>query len=123
VAAYLCLKLAHDVAVSVLHLVAACAACCSVLLSQYISDGLSMWPLACYSVLQCVAVCSSVFHSDSISHRLMMWPLARDHGIACLMLQCPFYADRKPSWQRKSMLQCGAVWCSMQYVAVCCSVL
>jgi len=40
-----------------------------------------------------------------VMRRLMMWPLARDQGIASLILQVPFYGDRKPAWQRGTKLE------------------
>ena len=40
-----------------------------------------------------------------VMRRLIMWPLARDQGIASLILQVPFYGDRKPAWQRGTKLE------------------
>ena len=37
--------------------------------------------------------------------RMMMWPLAAQHGIASLILQSPYYGERKPAWQRGAKLE------------------
>jgi hypothetical protein len=37
--------------------------------------------------------------------RVMMYALAREHGVASLILQAPFYGARKPHWQRGAKLE------------------
>ena len=37
--------------------------------------------------------------------RWIMYPVARDFGVACISLQSPFYAQRKPHWQRGAKLE------------------
>jgi len=64
-----------------------------------------------------LAAAASAAHTPALIHlaglgdytfvmrRVMMYALAREHGVASLILQSPFYGDRKPRWQRGAKLE------------------